>query len=97
MTEPIDTELLADSADLKRKAEKENPPTIYVVLGRRTNGWSEEGRMEAASAAVAIRKILAGNTSTATELATFVAVPARSWQPVTVKTEQKTITKLEPA
>lgn len=69
--------------------------TRYVVLRFRERGhdvesWDVAERVEANSAEQAVRSVGAAR-------GTFVAVPERSWQPLTVETEQKTVTRLAPA
>lgn len=62
--------------------------TEYLLLERTKDGdWSEvSGTTKASSAKSAIRKALSGqNGGSGGE---FVAVPARSWQPVKVAVEQ---------
>lgn len=49
-------------------------------------GWRSIKKVEARSADAAIRAVLNGYTGEGM----FVAVPARSWKPVTVKVETKT-------
>jgi len=59
--------------------------TEYLLLEKtKDDAWTVAGKKEAASARAAIRAALAGENGTA---GTFVAIPARSWQPVTVKVE----------
>lgn len=64
--------------------------TEYVVLGliehEDGDGWFEHARVEERSAQAAVRSALDGIQ----EDGTYVAVPARSWKPVTVKVETKT-------
>jgi hypothetical protein len=67
--------------------------TEYVVLTRVGDEWKESGIVKAASATGAIRAHL---DRTAVHPA-VVAVPARSWQPVTVTVETKTVLKLDNA
>jgi hypothetical protein len=68
--------------------------TTYIVLTEMydnegvRDGWHTMQTIEAGRAADAIRK-------TITDGGTYVAVPARSWKPVTVTTETKTVLKLE--
>lgn len=52
-------------------------------------GWRAVGKVEARSAESAIRALLNGRET----FGSFVAVPARSWKPVTVKVETKTALK----
>jgi hypothetical protein len=65
--------------------------TTYIVL-RKLNelgGWGLENlAVEASSAETAIRK------SEPSE-GTYVAVPARSWKPVQVRTETQTVIRLD--
>jgi hypothetical protein len=63
--------------------------TNYIVLGGQENGWQECGQHEAHSASAAIRAYAARaqKAGTLDHYTDFVAVPARSWQPVTVKIE----------
>lgn len=77
--------------------------TTYIVLRRARltdatgtdDGWRvENSNVPAASAEAAIR--LACKTDS-TPAGTYVAIPARSWKPVTVQAEQTTILKLESA
>ena len=53
--------------------------------------WTEWTRMPARSAQSAIRQML--ERSPESQTGQFVAVPARSWRPVTVKVETKTALK----
>jgi hypothetical protein len=64
--------------------------TTYIVLRELDNGhdWEHSWSVDAGSASEAIRKAV-------TESGTYVAVPARSWKPVAVTTETRTILKLE--
>lgn len=67
-------------------------PTDYIVLSRDTSRdtsgyWTQEKTVQARSAEAAIRQL-------GTE-GTYVAVPARSWKPVTVKAETQTVLRLE--
>jgi hypothetical protein len=70
----------------------EGKRTEYVVLrqtgiGETPRGWMEQGRVAATSAKAAIAQAV-GETS-----GTYTAVPARSFQPVTVSVEQKATLK----
>lgn len=74
--------------------------TEYLVLRKSTadHSWKESGRYEARSASSAIRQHLEGSPSVEgnasdREAGTFVAVPSRSFAPVTVKVETKTALK----
>lgn len=61
--------------------------TEYIVLTQNADGdWVIHETVHAATAQAAIRS---GQTA-----GTYVAVPARSWKPVTVKTETKTVLTL---
>jgi hypothetical protein len=74
--------------------------TTYIVLLRATRPddvpgsakfvWCEHDTVEASSAESAIRKAIAGTSG-----GLFVAVPARSWRPVTVRTETQTVIRLD--
>ena len=66
--------------------------TAYVVLGQYENEWTTAGIFEARSAQSAIRSCLENGDLPARIKMTdhYVAVPARSWQPVQVTTETKT-------
>jgi hypothetical protein len=70
--------------------------TEYVILEVQepeANGlhlWQEAARVDARSAAAAIRSALSGENGTPGE---FVAVPARSWKPVKVSVETKSTLK----
>lgn len=58
--------------------------TEYLVLGREVGGsWQEFGRVTATSATQAQRK-----TAEAEEGGTYVAVPSRSFNPVTFTVEK---------
>lgn len=61
--------------------------TEYLILSKTTNSWAEQTTVHASSAKAAVRGWLAGSTDPD---GTYVAVPARSWQPVIVKTETQT-------
>jgi hypothetical protein len=67
--------------------------TTYIVLRQPpgTGGpdiWEDYAAVDASSATDAIKKV-------ADDGGKYVAVPARSWKPVTVTTETRTILKLE--
>lgn len=65
--------------------------TEYVILSfapdQEGGAWVEARRIEARSGQSAIRAFVDGATP---EVTRFVAVPARSFRPVTVKVETKT-------
>ncbi len=65
--------------------------TRYIVFRKGTEDdlWSEGVTTEARSAKAAVQSALLNST----EGGTFVAVPARSFRPVTVKVETKTALK----
>lgn len=73
--------------------------TTYIILEIGTTSsetprlWKERGQVQAISAVAAIRKHVEPDAGLE---GTFVAIPARSWQPVKVSTETKTSVKLEP-
>lgn len=69
--------------------KKSGAATEYLILSKSAGSstWTEQKTVEASSAKAAVRKFL-GEASNPD--GTYVAVPARSWQPVTVKTEQTT-------
>jgi hypothetical protein len=65
------------------------PDTTYIVLHQASHDtWTFHDSAEASSADAALRKSIG-------EPGTYVAVPARSWKPVTVTTETRTVLKLE--
>jgi hypothetical protein len=68
--------------------------TTYIVL-RAIDGpegdWLEYAKRDASSADAAIRKALETHPADGR----FVAVPARSWKPVTVRTETTTTIRLD--
>ena len=68
--------------------------TSYLVLDKTDpdGEWSEVGRYQARSARSAISLYLSEH-AVEDDVSTFVAVPARSWKPVTVKVETKTALK----
>jgi hypothetical protein len=72
--------------------------TTYIVLRlddtliEKSEPWFVYRTLSASSAPDAIRKACDGDELAA---ATYVAVPARSWKPVTVKTETKTVIRLD--
>jgi hypothetical protein len=80
-------------------ADKKNAPagTVYVVLAQTSlqggEQWIEIATETARSAKAAIRQALAG----ANEAGTFVAVPAKSWQPQKASPQTVTTLKLENA
>lgn len=75
---------------------KKQAGTDYLVFKQEAGGrgWEEETTIRATSADAAIRRHLDGKTSTAES---YVAVPARSWHPVRVKVETRSVVTLEGA
>ena len=79
--------------------------TTYIVLrrGAERSGdadWSwtiENSNVQAASAEAAIRLACKNDSNPVGTVGTYVAVPARSWKPVTVQAVQTTVLKLETA
>ncbi len=71
-------------------APKQNP-TAYVILAEDTKGnesyWRVAGTVTAPGSAAAVR---AHATKNGVADGRLVAVPVRSWQPVTIKTETST-------
>jgi hypothetical protein len=67
--------------------------TTYNIFYGAENGWESLGLAEGRSANEAIRARL--DTLENPPGGKYVAVPARSWKPVTVTTETKTVLKLE--
>ena len=62
--------------------------TEYRVMKQtEREDWEFVGQREAVSAKAAIQGVLNGPSTEFERHGTFVAVPARSWQPVTVKVE----------
>lgn len=69
---------------------KAGSPTAYVILERKPpDGWTEAATVTAASGDHAIRKHANGRAGV------FVAVPARSWHPRTIKVETRQIVTFE--
>lgn len=66
--------------------------TTYVVLFRDDSGyWTDLVTIQASSSDDAVRRAV---VKTANATGTYVAVPARSWKPVTVTVETSTKLKL---
>lgn len=77
---------MAENEKGKPESRKANP-TSYLVLRRTAEGyWNEAGKATASSATAARRQI--AEKLDETEV-TLVAVPTRSWKPVTRKVEQQ--------
>jgi hypothetical protein len=67
----------------------------YIVLSLDGDGaWRPYDEVAASSGEAAIRKSV---KDVALGTMTFVAVPARSWKPVTVRAQQTTVLKIEEA
>lgn len=65
----------------------------YVILELDSSGyWTEHSSTTARDAETAIRKHVDGHGN---EPGTYVAVPRKSWKPLTVKAETVTTLKLE--
>ena len=58
----------------------------YVVLKKAEGGWNVVKKVSASSARAAINESVNGHQEAAGE---YVAIPARSWQPLSVKFETK--------
>jgi len=87
--EKTGVEVPADGTTVALKAKQ--AMTEYLVLSKEAAYWTEQKKIAAASATAAIRAYLAVDNPDPD--GTYVAVPARSWKPVTVKTEtQKKLT-----
>lgn len=71
--------------------------TEYLIFhaSREDSTWTLIGQVQGRSARSAIRERLDGTAQSSAHYGdgTYVAVPARSWQPVSVKTETKTALK----
>jgi hypothetical protein len=62
--------------------------TEYLVLELHSEAlWREVGEYESVSAKAAIKKMLSEASISEEKVSQFVAVPARSWQPVKVQVE----------
>jgi hypothetical protein len=83
------------SAPAEAPAKKDaREKTGYRVLQQDGNNWRDVGTVAAANSDAAIRAHTAKVADDGTTLdgsGVFVAIPARSWKPVTVKTETKTV------
>lgn len=90
---------------VERPTPKQAAQTAYVILRREpgdahANGpWREDGPHQTArSAKQAIRQALElRNESGVQPFGTYLAIPARSWQPVTVTVQTQTVLKLQEA
>lgn len=65
--------------------------TQFVILKKTAGGWVEAGKAEAPSRQSAISKTLDSISKTldGDSGGEFVAVPSRSWRPITAKFETK--------
>jgi hypothetical protein len=88
---------LAGLSSYSRRRTLVPADTTYIILRRVSHPqdnpgaveqWEATGTVEAGSTDSALRRAKPENGH-------YVAVPARSWKPVTVTTETKTILKLE--
>jgi hypothetical protein len=71
--------------------DKKQQLTEYIVLGENPdNSWTINATGVARTPKDAIQNVLLGNYTHQR----FVAVPTRSWKPMGVKTEQKTVTTI---
>ncbi len=69
-------------------------PSYFVLVYNNEGAWKSAATIEASSAETAIRI----HCKTLDEPGgVYVAVPSRSWRPVTVKAETTTVLKLETA
>ena len=73
-------------------AAKDQAATEYVILSKTGQSWVEQATVTARSAKAAVREWLDQGADKPEGV--YVAVPARSWQPITVKTETQTKIKL---
>ena len=79
-------------------AEK-NTGTEYIVLRKspQVNTWAEHAKTNARSAEAAIRDTVSANETDSGGAGTYVAIPARSWNPVAANVQTVTTLKLESA
>lgn len=86
-TTPAETPAEPPAAEPTPEPEKQTAaPTQYVVLvhDNSDDSWKVGSTVSARSTQAAVREHI---KSTGMESGTLLAVPARSWQPVTFKTE----------
>jgi hypothetical protein len=76
--------------DSKKAPEKSSVRPYVVLRSTRDVSWTFAAEVEATSAEGAVRALF----KDASEEGTFVAVPKRNWNPVTVKVEQTTTIKI---
>jgi len=74
----------------------ESPGTEYLVFKKAGDGWDPVNTVTARSADQAVRDV-AAKLADKDQAGTFVAIPSRSFKPVTVKKETVTTLKLEEA
>lgn len=74
-------------------APKTSEARSYVALCLNGKTWELVGKVEAVSSEQAVRKTVQERE----QEATFVAVPSRSWQPVTVSVKTTTSVVVEPS
>lgn len=85
---------------VEKPTEKTAATTAYVILRREPDGtWRADGvQQRARSAQQAVRQTIELRAEADVDAAgTYVAIPARSFQPVTAKVETQTVLKLEDA
>lgn len=82
--------LQRSKTDLVQEQDSNPPRSPAEAAARATVRWTQMGAVEAASGDAAIR----AHVREYADEGTFVAVPARSWQPQTVTTETKTTVKI---
>jgi hypothetical protein len=74
------------------KASKAKNDTSYVILeAGRDGSWIVISNVTASSAKAAVGHALGGEPAAGM----YVAVPERSWQPITVKVETQTVVKFD--
>lgn len=90
--------MTAPAAPAPSTAPPESAGTDYVILAKDGATWKQHRTVTARSADQAIRDHLktAGGTPVNAD-GTYLAIPSRSFKPVTVKTETVTTLKLEEA
>jgi hypothetical protein len=84
------------SANLTSVTLTDSPGTEYLVFKKAGDGWDPVNTITARSADQAIRDV-AAKLAEKDQDGTFVAIPARSFKPVTVKKQTVTTLKLEEA
>ena len=87
----------ADDQPKPQKQQQDKHATAYVVLRLNTDrgaSWVTVKTVNATSAKAAIQQVLDGSDDK-DKAGSYVAVPERSWQPVTVKVETQTVVKFD--